>query len=117
MSADIKFDTSDHDFQVYSLSETDRMGFIRKVYGILSVQLLLTTFFVILGCSSTAYQSFLENNTWLIISSMILNIVSICMLFCCLSNARKVPNNYILCGIFTLTESIMVSAIVTLYDP
>lgn len=38
------------------------------------------------------------------------------MLFCCKSNARTVPRNYILLFIFTMTEAVFVSTITSAYS-
>mmetsp|Transcript_36843 Transcript_36843/g.33078 ORF Transcript_36843/g.33078 Transcript_36843/m.33078 type:complete len:160 (+) Transcript_36843:163-642(+) len=40
-----------------------------------------------------------------------------CTLFCCIKNARTVPTNYILLGIFTLCESYLVAWLASFYSP
>mmetsp|Transcript_24992 Transcript_24992/g.24647 ORF Transcript_24992/g.24647 Transcript_24992/m.24647 type:complete len:170 (-) Transcript_24992:32-541(-) len=44
-------------------------------------------------------------------------IVCIITLFCCKNFARKVPQNYIVTGIFTLGESFLVANATAYYDP
>jgi FtsH-binding integral membrane protein len=86
-----------------------RLGFVRKVYGILSAQLLLTTAFVYIAL--TRFDNVL-NSSWayalLVISAIITVIISF-MLILSTSLARTVPTNYILLLTFTLCESFMVS--------
>jgi len=50
-----------------------RTGFIRKVYGIISMQLLLTTFVVILG--QTSLSSFFHSGTFLPTALFILSVL------------------------------------------
>jgi FtsH-binding integral membrane protein len=93
-----------------------RLGFIRKVYGILSVQLVITVLFSILSME-TGLGAWQVENLGLFYMAWVVNIVSMISVFCFKSNARQVPTNYILCSVFTLTEAYMVSTICTLYDP
>ena len=88
-----------------------RVGFIRKVYGILSAQLLLTVLMCVLAMSSTSYFSFMVSGaglTLLIISCITAFIVSIALV-CFRSIGRTVPTNYILLTIFTMCEGYAVS--------
>lgn len=85
-----------------------RSGFIRKVYGILSLQILITAVFIIWSMNSTAYKEFLVRNIGLLVISAIGTIVIILVLACCQSTARKVPLNYILLFTFTILESYLV---------
>ena len=43
-------------------------------------------------------------------------VVSFYTLFCCRTVARTVPNNYILCGLFTISEAYCVAFIGSFYD-
>ena len=90
-----------------------RMGFIRKVYGILSAQLTLTVFF----CLAFMYIPAMEVliNPAMMITAITFYIVSACMLVCCCMD-RKVPLNYILLAIFTLCTSYLVAFICMQYN-
>jgi len=90
---------------------TIRLGFIRKVFGILSMQMLLTTFFCVLSVSSSAFSSFQKNHPELLIISLISSIVSIILLSCFKSISRSVPTNYIVLAVFTLSEAYLVSCV------
>jgi len=80
----------------------DRLGFIRKVYGILTVQLLFT-----FGCIAATKldddtNAFMKGQTIIAITLLIVSIIPQIMIICCRSVARKVPTNYILLLVFTL---------------
>lgn len=83
-----------------------RMGFIRKVYGILSVQLLLTV--AIAGPIQTADLEVLQQHSWILPVSWLMLLVTICSLSCCPQTFRKFPNNYICLVIITVFMSIVV---------
>ena len=104
-------------FEYYKFSDTNRIGFIRKVYGILSAQLLITSLFVIIGVVSDSFNSFLRENFWLMIVCGVISIIVLIFLVCFQKYARTGPTNYILSGIFTLCESIVVASITGFYDP
>lgn len=94
-----------------------RLGFIRKVYGILSIQLLITTFLCIFSMTNHSFAKFQIINTWAIWVSGIGSIVIMIAMSCFRQLARKVPTNYILLFIFTAFESYLVSAICAKTNP
>lgn len=51
--------------------QEDRMNFVRKVYGILGMQLLLTALFTVIAVYSESLQQFMVKNVWLIIVAFI----------------------------------------------
>ncbi len=87
--------------------ENPRIGFIKKVYGIISMQLILTTFLIYLG--QTSLSDFFRSNSplaiCLLIFSIIGSLITMTTIVCYISLARTVPTNYILLGIFTLCEA------------
>ena len=93
------------------------MGFIKKVYGILSVQLIFTSFFT-LCCMSLdgKTQAAIFLNPVLLVGVLVTYISSICALVCC-GQHRKVPLNYILLATFTVCVSYIVASISCRYDP
>jgi FtsH-binding integral membrane protein len=94
-----------------------RLGFIRKVYGILSIQLLITTFLCIISMSSPTFSKFQVKNSWL---SIVCALASIAIMFviCCFREVgRKVPTNYILLFVFTGCEAYVVSYICGVTNP
>lgn len=89
----------------------DRLGFIRKVYGIMSVQLLLTALVTLLPYLSTSIKSAMVAAPGFALFAAIAGLVLSCALFCSDSLAKKVPTNYILMFIFTLCEAYTVAYI------
>ena len=93
------------------------MGFIRKVYAILSAQLFFTA-----GCIAYVKLNPEVNESiklhWLLafLSLIIAFIIEIALL-CCRSVARKVPTNYILLFLFTFCEAFAFSFICAFYSP
>ncbi len=100
------------------LAQDSRLGFIRKVYGILSAQLSMTAFAVCLAMiDQTASRDFFRRATPLLIVALMVYIVTLYALGCYRSIARSVPTNYILLGLFTASMSYMVASITSFYEP
>ena len=95
---------------------SQRLGFVRKVYGILGTQLSLTAFTCALPMIAPETASYFRHPA-VFYTSLVMQIVLTCALFCVRSLSRTVPINYILLFMFTMAESHLVSAICTLYDP
>ena len=93
-----------------------RLRFIQKVYSILAVQLLITAAFVTASCFVPRYIKFVQENIWLYWVCLVVNIVLLYVLVYVRSASRKVPLNFILLGLFTVTEAYMVSCITNYYD-
>ena len=100
------------------LAENSRLGFIRKVYGILSAQLSMTAFAVCLAMiDENGSKLFFQRNTGLLIVALVIYIVTLYALGCYRSVARSVPTNYILLTLFTGAMSFMVASITSFYQP
>ena len=96
---------------------TDRMGFIRKVYAILTMQLALTTVVTGIAVAVEGFRDWLTANIGFLIACLLINIIVLITLFCCKNQARKYPSNYVLVAIFTITESFLVANFAAFYDP
>ncbi len=96
---------------------TMRLGFIRKVYGILSVQLLVTFTLCCVSMASTSFAKFQQGNPGIMIVCLIATLVIMICLLCIPHLVRNSPTNYILLGAFTLFESYLVSAICSMTSP
>ena len=59
-----------------------RQGFIRKVYALLSVQLLITFAFIIITNLSPSVQTFMINNFWLAIVAIIASFFILIPMLC-----------------------------------
>lgn len=100
-----------------SWSEEDRLGFIRKVYGILSFQLIVTALVCILPLVNMGVRVFLLKHFWLAIVASVLAMAISCVLSCVQSVARSVPTNYILLFTFTILEAYSVAFVcATVHD-
>jgi FtsH-binding integral membrane protein len=96
-----------------------RNKFIRKVYGILISQLILT-FSLILICQINIIKQFLLSHRELYLSLMIFSlfifIISFIIFMCKPSLMKKVPQNYIFLFLFTISETILLIYISILYS-
>jgi FtsH-binding integral membrane protein len=94
--------------------ESVRRGFIRKVYGILSVQMLVTV--VIAAPIAMMEPTELANHTWLPMTAMwtslVLNMILAC---CCPSLGRRVPWNYLFLFAITVCLAIVVGFVSACY--
>ena len=93
-----------------------RIGFIKKVYGILSAQLLFTVGLICLTFKKS-FHDFLLNNLPIFYVCCGVSIVIAITLICFKKVARKTPLNYILLGIWTFCEAWMVAVIAATYEP
>lgn len=90
-----------------------RMGFLRKVYGILSVQLILTTITACVFKFTPIIRSYITVNQWPLVVCFISSLVLLLALHV---KRRETPTNYVLLTIFTLVQSYTVGTVVTYYD-
>ncbi|CAB4004731.1 lifeguard 4 [Paramuricea clavata] len=90
-----------------------RLGFLRKVYGILSMQLGLTIIVSALFMFIEPVKTFVQGSPSLLIVSMFL---SIGLLIALAIKRRDSPVNMYLLLAFTLAESYTIGTVVTLYD-
>ena len=102
-----------------SIKASVRKGFIRKVYGILSIQLLITFGAVILCQAKPIKYLILHNmalSSNLLIISSSLFIIFFLILACCRGISRRVPYNYLFLLGITLCEAILCSITASLYS-
>jgi len=84
-----------------------RKGFIRKVYSILTVQLLLTVI-VAAPLTTAVSQQWLLANQWIKNMSLGMTVITMCAMVCCQDLTRSFPTNYILLFVFTAFEGVCV---------
>jgi protein lifeguard len=94
-----------------------RLGFIRKVYGILSMQLLLTTLMCAISMAVPEIAKFQIHHQPLMWGALILSIVIMLVICCVPGVSRQVPLNYILLFAFTFCEGYIVSTICAKTNP
>jgi len=96
-----------------------RAGFITKVYGILTAQLLLTALVAAPFVANASMRAFVHmHGLPLVILMTVLNIGFLFALMCpcgCEKNMRTFPQNYLLLGGFTITEGVLIGVCCTQY--
>jgi len=90
-----------------------RAGFIRKVYGILSVQLLIIVLLAVPLQQMTPAQA--HANFWVLIVSSSVLVVAMCALICSMETFRKYPRNCAVLGLITLCMSVIVGFVSAMY--
>ncbi|RZB41020.1 lifeguard 4 [Asbolus verrucosus] len=98
---------------VLQASKGIRMGFIRKVYGLLSMQLLLTVVVAAIFMFTPQIKSFVQTNDWMMFIPMFGSFI---LLFALHIKRRETPTNLILLAAFTVFQAYTVGVIVTYYS-
>ena len=100
-----------------SVNTMMRLGFIRKVYGVLTSQLIVTVLIASIGFLDPV-RNYYINNWWPFWVCFGLLLTTCIALTCFRNVARSVPLNYILLFLFTASESILISyMIAAVNDP
>lgn len=94
-----------------------RHAFIKKVYLILTSQLLVTFGFVAFFIFVKPVKDWVRNDgLWFYIVAYVTFLVTYIVLVCCPSVRRKSPGNFICLAVFTLAFSYMVGTISSFHD-
>ncbi|XP_077599148.1 glutamate receptor, ionotropic, N-methyl D-aspartate-associated protein 1a (glutamate binding) isoform X2 [Stigmatopora nigra] len=93
-----------------------RQAFIRKVFLVLTVQLMVTFSFVAVFTFVDEAKVFVRRNPWTYYISYVIFLVSLIVLSCCGDFRRKHPWNLVALSILTLSLSYMVGMIASFYD-
>ncbi|MCQ2817247.1 MAG: Bax inhibitor-1 family protein, partial [archaeon] len=100
-----------------NIRTTMRIGFIRKVYGILSAQLLFTTFLISLTAFDSVKNFFLDPTVFLYVNvfGTISLIVFMILVYCtkCCKGLKRI--DYLILFGFTLSMSLILMSICSLY--
>ena len=99
------------------IERTLRNGFIRKVYGTIFFQLLITTLIVYYVMTNQSLMNFMFIHTNLILVPFILSMGIMLILICSKESSQKVPLNYILLIAFTICEGFTVSFTTIYFEP
>lgn len=114
-----KKDLADNDpfgvpvFDVAKATIEVRLGFVRQVYGILCVQLLLTT--LVAAPFQLVETQWLLDNIWLVWLSMVVTISTICIISCFPDLARQHPINEIMLITITVFEGVLIGFVSASY--
>ena len=111
------FDAIEDDNTEKQIQQKIRVGFIRKVYGILLFQLLITTIVIYYAVSLHSFQQFILSSPGIVYLCFAGVIFTEIPIICCQSVAQAVPINYILLIIFTLCESYLLAYTTIYYEP
>ncbi|KAL2013620.1 hypothetical protein VTN00DRAFT_1145 [Thermoascus crustaceus] len=90
-----------------------RMQFIRKVYSILTVQILLTTILSSVSFFSDRYRLWIQSNFWLMAISLI---GAIAFMFLTFWKRKSYPANLLFLSGFTAMEAYSISVMTSFYD-
>lgn len=96
--------------------KTIRRGFIRKVFSILMLQLLVTFGIICLFQFCEPVGDYVKTNQWVWITAMVLTFVFIIILACCSNVRRKYPLNLAFLGAFTLCEGVFLGTVTIFYN-
>lgn len=94
----------------------DRKNFIKKVYSLLTIQLIYTTSFVGIVAGVPGLKSGIRDTYQLAIACGVCSFVIAIYAFCCMKSVRKYPANYIILILFTLFESYLVAFVSSYYS-
>ncbi|CAM9281428.1 unnamed protein product [Phaeothamnion confervicola] len=97
-------------------NEEVRRQFVAKVFGIVFVQLAVTTV-VVVACrwNENAYN-YIRDNVWVYWTSWAVALATVLVLACGGEARRKYPMNYILLSLLTVAFSFLMAVITTFYD-
>ncbi|XP_070585716.1 protein lifeguard 3-like isoform X2 [Erythrolamprus reginae] len=105
------------DFQIaYWVEKSVRQAFIRKVYSIIILQLLVTVAIVAVFTFVPPVSTYVIHHNSLYYISNALFVICYLMLVLCQKIRRRFPWNIILMTIFTLSVAFMTGTIASLYD-
>ncbi|KIW97017.1 uncharacterized protein Z519_02408 [Cladophialophora bantiana CBS 173.52] len=90
-----------------------RMSFIRKVYTILTTQLLLTAALSLLSFFSTGYRNWIQSNSWMMWVSLIGAIGFMLLTFW---KRKSYPTNMVFLAGFTALEAYSISVITSYFE-
>ncbi|OWK06237.1 hypothetical protein Celaphus_00011858 [Cervus elaphus hippelaphus] len=93
-----------------------RRAFIVKVFFLLSIQLLITGAIISLFVFWDALRSWVIKHPWFNYSLLPAFFVVFIILACCGKLRRQVPANYILLGLFTILQGLLLGTVSVFYD-
>ena len=94
-----------------------RKGFVKKVYSILMVQLIITFGFVSIFAFVDKVREFGQRNTYIVWIAFAVTLVAMIFMACCEKIRRQTPMNYIFLFIFTIAESFLLGILCSLVEP
>ena len=83
------------DDQFKNTPNNDRIGFVRKVLGIVSVQLIVTAIFSYIVYSSELLTEIVQNSIGLLVMFLTISLITSIAIICSKTVSRTVPYNYL----------------------
>ncbi|XP_030056163.1 protein lifeguard 1 [Microcaecilia unicolor] len=93
-----------------------RRAFIKKVYLILAVQLVITVGIICMFIYWPTLKKWVRYNSWFTYALFPVIFVLVIVLSCCNDVRRKFPVNFILLGLFTIVEGLMLGAVSAFFE-
>ncbi|XP_062848036.1 protein lifeguard 1 [Trichomycterus rosablanca] len=93
-----------------------RRGFIRKVYLTLVVQLLITVGIICAFLYWDTLKNWTVRTYWFSFAMMGTTLALVIVLSCCSDLRRKVPLNFILLGLFTIAEGLLLGSVTVYFN-
>lgn len=90
-----------------------RLAFLRKVYGLLTMQIFLTVIIAALFMFTPPIKGFVQTNDWMMLVSFLGSLVLLIPLHI---KRRESPTNLILLTAFTVVQAYTIGVIVTFYS-
>jgi len=97
--------------------DRDRQQFVIKVYSLITMMLGVTAAWSGFVYSSVNMIIWVYSNLWLYYVAFIVTIAIMCGMLCQYEKFRAVPLNYISLGIFTVSHSYLIGALLPQYEP
>ncbi|XGW13020.1 hypothetical protein V3C99_013568 [Haemonchus contortus] len=94
-----------------------RAGFVRKVFFIVTIMLLVVIIMVTPAVVDTELRMMVIEYRWIALIAAVVYLVTFCGLVCCRSLARCFPLNLMLLAIFTIASGIILAVICALSSP
>lgn len=93
-----------------------RLGFIRKVYGILSVQLLVSLAFILVCQYNSSVKNYVQTHPEMLWVAFFVTFGIVIFFACIPSLAQNYPGNMIGLAIFTLFEAYLLGTVTSFYN-
>ena len=103
-------------YDMLSASRQVRHGFMRKVLGLIILQLLLTVALAAPVVHNKQVRQFLKLNPWALVLSSVVAFTVVIILACSEAARRTHPTNLVLLSVFTLTEGLLVGVASATYN-
>lgn len=112
-SSPLFFESDKKGESVLNSSVPVRLAFLRKVYGILSVQLAVTTLVSGFIMFMPQLQLFFMQNSWIMIVNLLANMVLVGAL---IYKRHEYPTNFQIMAAFTVTNSVSLGIFISQFD-